>query len=631
MHPRKVKVRSRNKPSKERDFARLYLAQEIFLAPSDRTAVSPATPAASPRLDEDVESFGHQSTTAKSDGGDTGNEGKVEGGMANKRRATWAMRFSLDGQYLAVAGQDAVIRVYAVLSTPDARQRALFETYESAGCMPISAHNRSATDSTAVNSSLECERKDGKTNSASGGDLPHLLVFSQKPVREFRGHTSDILDLSWSKGGFLLSAGMDKTARVWHMSKPSSLVAFKHGDFVTSVVFHPRDDRFFLSGSLDGKLRLWNISTKRVQASQEIPGLITACAFTHSGKTACVGTFSGAALFYHTEDLVFLSSVAVRSPTGKYQKGGRKITAIEPILPDIVTVDEDSISKTGRDAKKAERERVLITSNDSRVRAYDLANNTIVARFKARSYNNRSSQIKATMSDDNVYVVAGSEATSGNEGGQVHIWECSSILFEGSTRSMLAKLASTGMSAMTSANQRTTGLLRSAAKAGGGAAVPNEKELEKVMQKSKNRSATTADSVVEYFTAHAGTVTCAIMAPLRTNTLLRQANDPILVRTEEKLKHSRLAGSGNLAEMLAGVPINIGRGLAYAIQTPLRAVNHATRHGSGGTDTPPKDSTSISAENNEMNILNRKLNRIILTVDDNAIVRVWRSDSLQTV
>ncbi|PWN34051.1 WD40 repeat-like protein, partial [Meira miltonrushii] len=153
-------------------------------------------------------------------------------------------------------------------------------------------------------------------------------VFTPDPIKEFKGHTSDILDLSWSKGGFLLSASMDKTARVWHLSWPNNLVAFVHGDFVTSAVFHPRDDRFFLSGSLDGKLRLWNISTKKVQASQEVPGLITACAFTHSGNTACVGTFSGAALFYQTDGLVFSSSVAVRSASGKHQKGGRKITAI---------------------------------------------------------------------------------------------------------------------------------------------------------------------------------------------------------------------------------------------------------------------------------------------------------------
>jgi WD40 repeat protein len=52
---------------------------------------------------------------------------------------------------------------------------------------------------------------------------------------------------------------MDKTVRLWHISRDECLCAFQHLDFVTSIAFHPRDDRFFLSDSLDCKLRLWNV------------------------------------------------------------------------------------------------------------------------------------------------------------------------------------------------------------------------------------------------------------------------------------------------------------------------------------------------------------------------------------
>mgnify|MGYP002477707072 CR=1 FL=1 len=52
---------------------------------------------------------------------------------------------------------------------------------------------------------------------------------------------------------------MDKTVRLWHVSRNECLCAFQHLDFVTSIAFHPKDDRFFLSGSLDCKLRLWNV------------------------------------------------------------------------------------------------------------------------------------------------------------------------------------------------------------------------------------------------------------------------------------------------------------------------------------------------------------------------------------
>ena len=37
-------------------------------------------------------------------------------------------------------------------------------------------------------------------------------------------------------------------------------LARRHPDFVTAVVAHPQDDRLFLSGSIEGRVRLWNIA-----------------------------------------------------------------------------------------------------------------------------------------------------------------------------------------------------------------------------------------------------------------------------------------------------------------------------------------------------------------------------------
>lgn len=68
---------------------------------------------------------------------------------------------------------------------------------------------------------------------------------------------------------------------------------YQHLDFVTSIAFHPKDDRFFLSGSLDCKLRLWNIVEKRVQVWTELPELITAVAFSRDGSLCMAGSFVG--------------------------------------------------------------------------------------------------------------------------------------------------------------------------------------------------------------------------------------------------------------------------------------------------------------------------------------------------
>ncbi len=41
------------------------------------------------------------------------------------------------------------------------------------------------------------------------------------------GHTADVLDLAWSKSQFLLTASMDKTVRLWHISMDDCLRVFK--------------------------------------------------------------------------------------------------------------------------------------------------------------------------------------------------------------------------------------------------------------------------------------------------------------------------------------------------------------------------------------------------------------------
>jgi WD40 repeat protein len=64
-----------------------------------------------------------------------------------------------------------------------------------------------------------------------------------------------------------------------------------------------QDDRYFLSGSLDGKLRLWHIPDKKVALWNEVEQakLITAMTFVKNGKFAVVGTYNGRCIFFSTD------------------------------------------------------------------------------------------------------------------------------------------------------------------------------------------------------------------------------------------------------------------------------------------------------------------------------------------
>lgn len=138
--PKYIKVRSHGK--KEKDFNRIFLAQEL----RGRTGVEIAQA-----------------------GGRLVKNGFKTGDLRKDGSAIWAMEFSIDGKHLAAGGQDYIVRVWAVISTAEERR----------------AHEKE-------------EDAAGKDGESVRLNAP---VFRPKPVQEYSGHTASILDLSWSKVG----------------------------------------------------------------------------------------------------------------------------------------------------------------------------------------------------------------------------------------------------------------------------------------------------------------------------------------------------------------------------------------------------------------------------------------------
>lgn len=142
--PGYIKIRSKFK--KEREFDRVFLSQEL------RTNIP----------------------SAQDERPSTSSGVSVRNNTANARTSSvnekpvWALEFSKDGKYLAAGGQDGVVRVWTVISSPDER----------------TAHEIAEAGT----------QKDGQ-------QPLHLNapVFQKKTFREYTGHESTILDLSWSK------------------------------------------------------------------------------------------------------------------------------------------------------------------------------------------------------------------------------------------------------------------------------------------------------------------------------------------------------------------------------------------------------------------------------------------------
>ena len=250
--------------------------------------------------------------------------------------AVWTLKFNHGGEYLATAGQDRVIRVWKTLAPSKHRGEQLFEP---------------------------------------------------TPMRAYVGHRGDILDLCWSHTNWLLSSSMDKTVRLWYTTMAECLRIFTHQDFVTSIQFNPRNDKFFISGSLDGKLRMWNIPDLKVVDWVDIGEMVTSCAYSPEGESVVVGTHKGNCHYYGTENFKFEYQRQLQVKNARGRKGvGRKITGID-FMPG--------------DSKK-----ILVTANDSRIRLYD---DRSAVSCKYKGHLNQNAQIKATFSPDGDFIVSGSE------------------------------------------------------------------------------------------------------------------------------------------------------------------------------------------------------------------------------
>ncbi|KAK8793330.1 hypothetical protein WA158_004689 [Blastocystis sp. Blastoise] len=253
----------------------------------------------------------------------------------------WCMKFSPDHQYLAAAGDEGIIYIWKVHKC-DASQWELY---------------------------------------------PDQRVFDDEPYKIFTGHKSHVVDLSWSSSLFLLSASLDMTVRLWHISKPECLCIFQHSDMVTSVDFHPNEDSYFLTGCMDSKLRIWNIVEGKVVRWIQTPAIITAASFIPGGRLCSAGLVDGTVIFYYTDGLRYFTQIECRNHHGK-DRNGRKVCGLSFMN-----------SPAGN--------RVLVSTNDSRLRLIGMENFSVLHKYKGLT--NRNAQLKATFSSDFEHIISPSD------------------------------------------------------------------------------------------------------------------------------------------------------------------------------------------------------------------------------
>ena len=110
-----------------------------------------------------------------------------------------AMKFSLDGQYLVSSGEDVIVQLWQVVDNERSNELEIPEKDPS--CLYFTVNHLFESKPLFADKEKMCKVSSPRKSLdiACVMSPPKVFQILEKPLHKFRGHSGDILDLSWSR------------------------------------------------------------------------------------------------------------------------------------------------------------------------------------------------------------------------------------------------------------------------------------------------------------------------------------------------------------------------------------------------------------------------------------------------
>ncbi|KAM5548721.1 hypothetical protein ABKV19_000234 [Rosa sericea] len=235
---------------------------------------------------------------------------------------------------------------------------------------------------------------------ASDGTLTVCTVSDPPSIlKHLNGHSKDVTDFDFSSNNqYIASSSVDKTVRVWEISKGLCIRVIYGVSPQLCIRFHPVNNNFLSVGNADKEITVFNFSTGRIIHKTSFDSQVTAMDHAHTGQIIFCGDGTGC-----------IYSVSMNSHTGVLSRSHRHRSSSRQKSP-VTTVEYRSFSLLARGP-------VLLTcTQDGSLSFFSVALEiqgylTLRCSLKLtpRIYNIRASFCPLLSLEKGEYIVAGSE------------------------------------------------------------------------------------------------------------------------------------------------------------------------------------------------------------------------------